>query len=240
MSTAKVLFSVRSSPSAPIALSLALAAGCTRDTNSGESSPITVDAAAPPSAHSAMPTPPPPPIASDASLTEPTQPPSNVFGSLGVAMNHASGTTGSNSYGQLGVSSSGPEGTGVASRRLALPRVRMAPAVVVGSLSPEIVRRTVRRAAMQVQFCYEQGLVQRPDLAGTVTIRFVIGPTGAVTTSQIASSTVPMPSVAECIVRGASRWTFPAPTGGGIVSVTQPFIFVLDTTAPDLSHGGAR
>lgn len=95
------------------------------------------------------------------------------------------------------------------------------------TLSREAVRRTIRRHVNEVRFCYEQELGQRPDLAGRVTLTLVIGATGAVQSTSIASSTLGSARVEDCVAAAGRRWTFPAPDGGGSVLVTYPF--ALDT-----------
>lgn len=93
-----------------------------------------------------------------------------------------------------------------------------------GGLSREVIRRVVRRHHNEVKFCYEQGLAQRGDLEGRVTTRFLISPTGAVTTSFVQSSSVNHAQTEQCISQAVQRWAFPAPDNGGVVSVTYPFM----------------
>ncbi|MCB9625350.1 MAG: TonB family protein [Sandaracinus sp.] len=77
----------------------------------------------------------------------------------------------------------------------------------------------------QVKFCYEQALRARPDLEGRVTTRFMISPTGAVAASVVQSSTLQNGEAEQCITQAITRWSFPAPSDGGMVSVTYPFVF---------------
>jgi len=62
---------------------------------------------------------------------------------------------------------------------------------VKGSLSKEAIRRVIRQHLNEVRFCYEQGLSSQPDLAGRVTVAFLISPTGAVQSSSIPESRPP-------------------------------------------------
>jgi hypothetical protein len=105
-----------------------------------------------------------------------------------------------------------------------VPRIRGKEAVVSGSLSKEVIRRVIGRHINEVKFCYEQGLTQRPDLQGRISIKFAIAPTGAVQFAGRAESTLENPKVDACIVQAVQRWNFPAPEGGGIVIVTYPFV----------------
>jgi TonB family protein len=82
-----------------------------------------------------------------------------------------------------------------------------------------------------VRFCYEQELAQRPDLAGRVTVSFIISATGSVQTASVMNTTLNNARVESCVVAAVRRWTFPAPDGGGVVGVNYPF--VLDSTGGD-------
>lgn len=97
------------------------------------------------------------------------------------------------------------------------------PAVVAGSLPQDVIRRVVQRNLGQVRFCYEQALNARPDLAGRVVVRFFISPSGAVSTAAVTSSSLGDTRVEGCIAGAMRRLSFPAPDGGGMVSVTYPF-----------------
>jgi outer membrane biosynthesis protein TonB len=52
-----------------------------------------------------------------------------------------------------------------------------------------------------------------------VVIRFVIGATGTVMASSVGDSSIPVPSVGECVANAVRRWQFPSPEGGGVVTV---------------------
>ena len=94
---------------------------------------------------------------------------------------------------------------------------------VKGSLSKDIVKRVIKQHLNEVRYCHEKELAKNPGLKGTVTIKFIISPTGAVQMSQIDSSTLDNASVETCIAKAVRRWTFPQPKGGGIVIVNNPF-----------------
>ena len=111
----------------------------------------------------------------------------------------------------------GADETGLAERG------RRGDVVVRGGLSREIVRRTVRRHLNEVRFCYEQELANHPDLAGRVTVAFLISPTGSVSSANVANTTLRNARVEACITTAVRRWTFPAPDGG-IVAVDYPFV----------------
>jgi hypothetical protein len=107
---------------------------------------------------------------------------------------------------------------------LHVPSARKDQVHIVGGLSSEHIRRTVRRNLNQVRFCYEQALQTKPDLQGRVAVRFIIGPTGAVQVSVVESSDLGDRKAEACITSAVGRWNFAAPEGSGIVSVTYPFV----------------
>jgi len=113
---------------------------------------------------------------------------------------------------------------GLGGRRGSAPQIRSGAAMVKGSLSKEVIRRIVQRNINQVRFCYERELAKRPDLAGRVSIKFIISGTGAVQMAVVEESTVGNAAVENCIAQAVRRWTFPQPEGGGIVVVTYPFM----------------
>ena len=108
--------------------------------------------------------------------------------------------------------------------RARVPRAIGHEAEVRGSLSKEIIRRVVQRNLAQVRFCYERALVTRPELRGRVAVQFLIGPSGAVSQSRVGASSLKSSQLETCIAQAVRRWSFPAPDGGGYVSVSYPFL----------------
>ena len=101
-----------------------------------------------------------------------------------------------------------------------------------------------------MKYCYEQELTRRPDLGGRITVQFTIAASGQVMATQLLNSTVGNERVESCTVQAVRRWEFPKPLGGGIATVSYPFVLtpavvVAPTTAsieavdPDLSTWGA-
>lgn len=99
----------------------------------------------------------------------------------------------------------------------------VAPAPIAGLLSPEAIRRVVLANLGQVARCHEAALARHPNLEGRVTIRFAIGGSGAVLSSAPTQNTTGDADVANCIATAVSRWRFPPPQGGGVVTVNYPF-----------------
>ena len=118
-------------------------------------------------------------------------------------------------------------GAGFGGRGKRVPRVRQAKAIVTGSIDKDIIRRIVRSHINEVRHCYAQGLKTDPNLAGRVSIEFTIAATGRVTEAEISSSTLPESAkdVNACVATAVKRWKFPKPAGGGVVTVTYPFVF---------------
>lgn len=104
------------------------------------------------------------------------------------------------------------------------PKVKPSKATVTGSLDKDIIRRIVRAHINEVRYCYNQGLARDPSLSGKVSIRFTVSTTGSVAVSEVADSTIADEGVSNCIAKAVRRWTFPKPTGGGVVVVTYPFV----------------
>lgn len=144
----------------------------------------------------------------------------------------ARGTVGSGSLNTIGRglngNGTGRYGTGVGGFSVRppgrVPNIRSTPPTVVGSLSKEVIRRTIRQHIKEVRFCYEQTLISKPDVQGRIAVRFIIGPTGAVQRAVVASSDLANVALEQCVTSAVARWSFPQPEGSGIVSVTYPFV----------------
>ncbi len=108
-------------------------------------------------------------------------------------------------------------------RRTKGPVVRSTGTTVKGSISKEVIRRIVHRHINEVKFCYEKGLMKRPDLSGRIAIKFVIAESGAVKSAVVSSSTIHDFEVESCISHTVERMTFPMPKDSGIAIVTYPF-----------------
>jgi hypothetical protein len=96
--------------------------------------------------------------------------------------------------------------------------------MVSGRLPPEVIQRIVRNNFGRMRACYENGLRRDPNLAGRVSVRFVIGPDGSVTSASDGGSAIGDAAVVACTVRAFQSLSFPQPEGG-IVTVVYPIIF---------------
>jgi len=149
--------------------------------------------------------PPPAPVASAAPTTDPAPPASTVDASDAGPDASARGL---------------PSGT----RQTKPPAVREGATAVSGRLPPEVIQRVVRQSFGRFRACYANGLRNNPTLQGTVNVRFVISPTGAVSAASNAGSTLPDGAVVSCVVSAFAGLSFPQPEGG-IVAVTYPITF---------------
>lgn len=149
-----------------------------------------------------------------------------------VTDNEPEGTIGLGNVGLIGKGGGGGTGSGYGrgagagfgGRGKRVPRVRQAKATVKGALDRDIIRRIVRAHINEVRSCYNAGLTKDPKLEGRVAIDFTIGTTGKVGKSEVDTTTVSDKSVGKCIAKAVKRWKFPRPRGGGVVTVTYPFV----------------
>lgn len=116
-------------------------------------------------------------------------------------------------------------GLGPADRHSRVSVVRQGRAEVVGSLDRDIIRRVVSTHIDEVRHCYDQGLIAKPELAGRITISFIIAPLGNVSYASVKTSMVDDANVEQCLLIAIGRWTFPKPKDGGTVDVEHPFVF---------------
>jgi TonB family protein len=92
-----------------------------------------------------------------------------------------------------------------------------------GTLDAELVFAEVSRRMGGLKGCYERALRTDATLAGRITVRFVIGPDGAVTEASAKGSELPA-EVDACITGKVRTFRFPAPQGGA-VTFEMPFLF---------------
>jgi len=113
-----------------------------------------------------------------------------------------------------------PESDGL-SRRLAEQQLRnivevVGRPVIRGSLARDVINRYIERRRTQLRSCHQHAMRQQRGLDGRMTIRFIIGPVGRVTTASVLSSTVGHPQVEQCIIDVFRTMEFPS-CGMGIV-----------------------
>ncbi len=89
----------------------------------------------------------------------------------------------------------------------------------------EEVQRVERVGRTAVVECYNEELRRRgtKDLKGTVTVSIHIGQQGNVLEAKIASSSLGVPAVHQCIQDVIGKWTFPPLRNDFMHSVTYDF-----------------
>jgi outer membrane biosynthesis protein TonB len=97
--------------------------------------------------------------------------------------------------------------------------------IIMGALDKSLIDRVIKRHMNQIKYCYQKQLTKNPNLAGKVTVKFVISRDGSVSKASTKKSTMGNSAVESCINRRFHRFKFPEPKGGGIVIVSYPFIF---------------
>ena len=165
----------------------------------------------------------------------------DAFGSGGLGLTGAGeGGGGIGSTGGIGLGSIGSIGHGAGtgtgqgfgsghgrlggSHRTAPPQVRMGASTVTGALPPEVIARIVRQNFGRFRLCYENGLNNNPNLQGRVSMRFVIGAEGSVSSVANAGSDLPDPTVIACVAKSFKNLSFPQPDSG-VVTVVFPIRF---------------
>jgi TonB family protein len=93
--------------------------------------------------------------------------------------------------------------------------------VIDGTYSREAVRRVVLRNMGQIERCYEQALHRATSTEGRVSVRFVIGPEGAVLGAGIEGNDTGDEALGACMRAAVSGWSFSPP--GSLVTVRHPF-----------------
>lgn len=94
---------------------------------------------------------------------------------------------------------------------------------VEGGLDKDQIAAVINRHKGEIIYCYEQGLQNRADLRGRVSISFVIGPNGRVSVANVAQTSLNAAQVENCMVARLKSWPFPRPVGNVSVDVLYPF-----------------
>ncbi|GDX81841.1 hypothetical protein LBMAG42_36520 [Deltaproteobacteria bacterium] len=95
----------------------------------------------------------------------------------------------------------------------------------MGGIDKAAVDAVVKAHMNQIRYCYQRELQRVPDLAGKVSVKFIIAKDGSVSSSSVAKSTLANPSAEACITGRFLRMQFPALKGGGIAVIHYPFVF---------------
>jgi hypothetical protein len=96
-------------------------------------------------------------------------------------------------------------------------------AVVHGGLSPDQIHRVVMAHRGALRACYETEAEKDPTLKGGLSVTWTIDPSGAVTSANVASTTIHNARVEGCVLRQVRNWRFPASDSPSLP--TYPFRF---------------
>lgn len=105
------------------------------------------------------------------------------------------------------------------------PTVGAKDPIMIGNVDKATIDRIVKQHLPQIRYCYERELGINPDLAGKMTVKFVIAKDGSVSTSTSAFSTLGSPAAESCVHARFLRMRFPKPRGGGIAMIRYPLVF---------------
>lgn len=97
------------------------------------------------------------------------------------------------------------------------------PAPAGATLDRDAILAGVRSISPRARTCYENALRKQPSLKGTLTVSFVIGSNGRVSTAS--GSGFPDATVTECVSKAFMTLRFAAPADGKPVPVKYPLTF---------------
>ena len=92
-----------------------------------------------------------------------------------------------------------------------------------GGLSKSQIKQTISAYWGKVKVCIGWGKQSNPDLKGKCIVRFVIQPSGTVSSAQVVSSTLNDPKTEQCLVNRVLSMKFPV-FEGAAKTVSFPFI----------------
>ena len=92
--------------------------------------------------------------------------------------------------------------------RVPIPEVRFGHTDVEGGLSATQVRAAAQRRRNDLTQCYRVGLSTSPDIAGRITIRFTVAPSGRVTEAEVGTANFADEVTHACLVRAFRNTEF--------------------------------
>ena len=139
------------------------------------------------------------------------------------------GVRGFTTHGNVGPGPGGPgigrgPGGGIGPREARVPHMpRTTADTLAGALSRDHIQRVIHRNLPKFRHCYEQSLLSAPDLAGRVTLSFIVRADGAVMSAEVASSDLASERTEKCLADSMKHLSFDA--SPGVTAVTYPFVF---------------
>ena len=96
---------------------------------------------------------------------------------------------------------------------------------VSGGLTAQEIMAVIKAHLNEIRHCYEQLLQRSPSASGKISVNFVVGLSGNVSTVNVAEATLSDSVMRGCVTGHIQRWDFPKPRGGQPVTVNYPFVF---------------
>ncbi len=102
-----------------------------------------------------------------------------------------------------------------------------------GGLEKGVIDDTIKKSLPDILGCYDGEVKKtKKEIAGSVLMKFTIGPDGKVADAEVAESALKNEVVEACLVKVIKAAPFPAPSGGGVVEVSYPFAFAPSKAKP--------
>jgi len=91
----------------------------------------------------------------------------------------------------------------------------------------EVIQKLVQDNRKPIRACYDKALKELPDLAGTMTIHFVLDPEGKVKSAELNQerSEIKAPSLVKCAIAELKKIKFPPSSRGMESTINYPFSF---------------
>jgi TonB family protein len=155
---------------------------------------------------------------------------SNGFGGLGLKGDGTGGCAGCSTLGIGAIPSHGRghgvpygDGPGLFGHKTSQVPDTISTQIVCIGLDRELIRQVIHAHRSEIRYCYDLALTTNPQLRGKTAVKFVITPSGTVSSANVTESTAH--ELDDCVSSRVRTWVFPKPPGGGTAIVTYPFVF---------------
>ena len=89
----------------------------------------------------------------------------------------------------------------------------------------DMIRRKVRGYLPELEAAYSEAYRRNPEVKGKLVVRFQLDPSGRVSLAESVESSFRDRAFIAKVLEKVRGWTF-EPTGGRIVEVLYPFVFI--------------
>lgn len=102
-----------------------------------------------------------------------------------------------------------------------------APVAAAETRTNEVIAKIIQDNRKPFRDCFEKGLDQVPELEGTLTVHFVLTPSGKVKLAELNQprSDIKLPVVVDCALAVLRSMQFPRSSRGMESTVNYPFVF---------------